>query len=71
MSDVSKLSVEELSPLLDALREGSDTTLPDALGKVISTAKGKGLSLEEFKDAVSFYGINRTEKFDNWLTEQY
>ena len=66
-----KIEINELGSLFEALKEGSSTSLPDALKETIQIAKSKGLSSEELQSNLESYGIKVTEKFQNWLKNNF
>lgn len=71
MSNSNKLKIDDLEILFDALKPNSNKSLPEAIEKTINLAKQKGFSLSELQLSLDSYGINRTDKFNEWLIEKF
>lgn len=65
------LKIEDMSCLFDALRPGSTKSLPEALQETIKIAKEKGCGLEELKTGLDSAGIKRSDKFNEWLSNNF
>ena len=67
----STIEISELDSLFAALRDDPAISLAEALKEAVALAKRKGISAAGLQEALKSYGIEGTEKFTQWLREQF
>lgn len=65
------LSLDQLEPLFDALKEGGVTPLPDALEHTISIAKAQHMAAEDLIQCLNDYGIQTSDAINTWVIKKY